>query len=1166
MKYTKRSLVGLFTLLIIPTWGAQAANNAPYPFGEEFVYHTCPSGFDKQGMSCLKPASLKCDTGYSMSSNKQSCTKRLTQNLSSRCPSGYSDISDYRFPRIRGGARAGYCKKKLVERDSSGSSSYTYYGGSVLVFWKGSAKLSALKSTDTTYGLKGNDNWFYYRGGRNEVVRAKYAHKKKISYCPSGYTKSGSTCKKTVTKPVVKHCPSGSLNNGRCIVSPLRHSPIEETMATLYPRYSNDAEQQNVAAFRYLDNMFTLDPELGDIVSTMSSEGLGQDFSKLWANAEKSTVDEALEMVEGFAALQPHLPYLEDMLFDIYYDRAAAEFILANRSIDQARIDWVNDADVSVTSLERSRQNAVDILQRSLNEYWSLIDNHPQAYMRMVQKRPLHSARYLNGQGQYSPIFEGEHLVEEYKDALLVYQMMNTLLEQQVHLSKLKAVYANAGAMKGLGAEAEILLNGLASKAAQLDQLLGSGAKVSSLLASEQVKFNSYSIQLRAVIQWLNGDGNYLGLPDDFVPFFVDATVPGNTVYDPFYALKNTLEGAEGIVNKAKESFRRAKDASTNYKYQRDRFRQTFANEQQALNNQLFKLLGCRSEQSDNLCLGQTEAQRKGSLIAQQQRSIKAAKLGVERAQKARQTIEGNITIEMERLEQEKQVYDAIDKIMVQFGQNELSLSQLLKAERNGESTGKAYVDISELLKQEDLETLDDFVTETGNVDLSSVQAALVSLKEALKDVPRDDAIKYTQTLAALERATIRGLERELLDINTRARIRALVLELKSAEVDIAKSMTYLAYEVERLVGLSAEAERLIAQLSQNQQQQAERYYANPVHYSVLTKGALEAEFAYAELQLWLFYAVQALEYKWQEPFKNEQKSLDKQSIFKIQGIDQLIDYYHALVVFDSERKTKLNFKATDKLSLKTDIFGYEDKRGKETLFYPALDGSGEMLTADEAFTAKLTQLVKSSGDNRWVTVEFSTVKELPFSTFFQGPVAASKEDPTCLLYGGSYLDKIDGVSVNVLLNYDISGLPETKAFLTYGGNSYMRSSKPGQLTADGTGIKDELIAYSTRFWKKSIDGLWSSKSSFKQSMKANLFTDSGYDSSGWRFLNPTYSFNERSVAASGWRLSIQLSSNFGEAVEVEAIDDIELIVKHNFFTRDYDECDGGSGPLLRLR
>ncbi|PTP59594.1 hypothetical protein CWO31_23310, partial [Vibrio splendidus] len=93
-------------------------------------------------------------------------------------------------------------------------------------------------------------------------------------------------------------------------------------MATLYPRYSNDAAQQNSAAFRYLDNMFTLDPELGEIVSAMSSEQQSQDFAALWDIEDKSTADNALEVVEGFAALQPDLPYLKEILFDIYYDRA----------------------------------------------------------------------------------------------------------------------------------------------------------------------------------------------------------------------------------------------------------------------------------------------------------------------------------------------------------------------------------------------------------------------------------------------------------------------------------------------------------------------------------------------------------------------------------------------------------------------------------------------------------------------------------------------------------------------------------------------------------------------------------------------------------------------------------------------------------------------------
>ncbi len=142
------------------------------------------------------------------------------------------------------------------------------------------------------------------------------------------------------------------------------------------------------------------------------------------------------EVVEGFAALQPDLPYLKEILFDVYYDRAVAEFILVNRSLDQARIDWVNDADVSVASLERSRQNAVDILQSSLNEYWSLIDNHPQAYVTQLPQRDLQSARYLNGQGPTFTYLWRRSFSSGYKRRSAGVSMMNSLLEQQVHLEQ----------------------------------------------------------------------------------------------------------------------------------------------------------------------------------------------------------------------------------------------------------------------------------------------------------------------------------------------------------------------------------------------------------------------------------------------------------------------------------------------------------------------------------------------------------------------------------------------------------------------------------------------------------------------------------------------------------------------------------------------------------
>ena len=129
-------------------------------------------------------------------------------------------------------------------------------------------------------------------------------------------------------------------------------------------------------------------------------------------------------------------------------------------------------------------------------------------------------------------------------------------------------------------------------------------------------------------------------------------------------------------------------------------------------------------------------------------------------------------------------------------------------------------------------------------------------------------------------------------------------------------------------------------------------------------------------------------------------------------------------------------------------------------MWYPALDGSGDMLTADEAFKAKLTQLARRVGQDRWLTIEFSTVKELPRSNFFQAPVVAGNGDLTCLADAGTYLDKLDGIGINLLVSMDISGEDTTLVHLTYGGNNYMRSRTPGTLTDGEVGIKDEGVVH----------------------------------------------------------------------------------------------------------
>jgi hypothetical protein len=65
-----------------------------------------------------------------------------------------------------------------------------------------------------------------------------------------------------------------------------------------------------------------------------------------------------------------------------------------------------------------------------------------------------------------------------------------------------------------------------------------------------------------------------------------------------------------------------------------------------------------------------------------------------------------------------------------------------------------------------------------------------------------------------------------------------------------------------------------------------------------------------------------------------------------------------------------------------------------------------------------------------------------------------------------------------------------------------------------------------------------------------------------------TSAFKERSVAATGWRLSLKLADRYGSLVDLNAVKDVELIFNHRFKPRNVDSCGGddGTGPLLLLR
>ncbi|PTO79471.1 hypothetical protein CWN93_18325 [Vibrio splendidus] len=922
-------------------------------------------------------------------------------------------------------------------------------------------------------------------------------------------------------------------------------------MAALYPQYANSSEAKSLTTFRYLERMYTLDPKSGEIIVAISEGREGTRFDSLWGNKEKRQADGAIETIESLAIKPSDLDVLKTVLFDAYYDRATAEFILANRSVDEARMQWIEQA--SISTIEQHRQQSFDILLRAFDDYWKLIENHPQEFASEQSSRNVQSARYLNGDGKSVPVYQEGTLITGYKDALLAYQLMNELLGQQLHLSKLKAVSANPEEQKSkLVDEATSLLDLVSSKERQLSSLLGAESYSHIMLSSELGKFKGNTAELKSVINWLKGDGNYLGLPDDFVVLMPDYNSQENVENSSFESLEKVLSG---LSHSLEYSLNKAQKERVDYHYQLDSFTRNFTQENGRLKARLFTLLGCSVNSVVSPCKDQTESQRKGSLIGYQLKSVQAAKTEGERAYRVHREVLKNISIEIERIEQEQQVNNTIDKITVKLGLNDIPFKSLIDESR------KSTFEMNSVLSSEEvkrsLDILDRFLNDIGSTDLSSTFSAIESLQDAFKGSSHDAEL-YIQKLALLERSRVKGLRAAPLDVFTEGKIKELTLELETAKADMAKSLSNLVDDAGRLVTFSVEAQRLVAQIDQNEHLRSERSYANPLNFSTLTVETSRAESQFSNLQEWLFYSVQALEYKWQESFYDRVEGFDKNFVFKLQDTQQSTVYLDALKRFDDKRYTPFGQKVTDVISLKEHIFGYIDNHGGKTIYYPAPDGSGDMLTADEAFNAKLKLLSRNFGFDEWLTVEFSTVKNFPKTNLFHGPILGNEDDVMCLEVAGNYSDKIDGISINLAINYNISGESATRALLTYGGNNYMRSRSPGMLMDDAQGLKGDLISYSTRFADIS-NGSVVSKSSFKQNMAANIMTDY-YDTK--ELLNPTYSFKERSVAASGWRLSLQLGDEYGDIVETEAIDDIQVIVQHSLKARRASICSGESGPL----
>ncbi|WP_444884100.1 fibronectin type III domain-containing protein [Microbulbifer sp. PSTR4-B] len=962
---------------------------------------------------------------------------------------------------------------------------------------------------------------------------------------------------------------------------------VDPTVQIRKQLYYNEADQvpaaqhnpaqgifsRDKAAFRYLDLMYIVDTDTNTVINPYASGEATVEFSSLYDTVERNLATDVEAFIFEQLTHHPNNENLQRFTLDVYYDRAVAEMILANEALDNARISRLrNEAvEVEVGHIETAHQ----LLKDALEQYNSLLTYAPEFLAQWGPTRGQISPRYYDPNDlAQKDVTPAELLFTGYKDVTMLYQLMSKLVSTKVQQARLAVVagQTNTTLLAQMVDEMDTLRSELIAKEASLRAIFPNvdftQVQGFSGLPEAVSEWNTHISDLENSVSWLTGETNILGLPQDAVLLVQGYGIDGNTVFDSFDALSDFLGNeSSGPIATAQNSLVAAKTSYENYRHSADKLATEYTDRHQQLGNWLYSLLGLEfpSNCFNQDCIIIEESAQQGSEIALQAKNIELAEIALSNNLQRMENLLDTIQIEIERRAEEEGIVDGMSKIILDYGSKQESISKQItnireEAEKSRKRGGFLKV-VGGAIKA--YFTGD---TSTMKQGIGQVVSSHKNLK-SIKEIGKLEALSIR--LGAEERAKLNDSTNKLLDVESRARVRTMWLEANTIALDIAQAEATVEQEVERLIGMLNQAQRVMSQMFTTNANLAERYFADPIHASRLTTEMLRAERHFEEAQKWLFYTVSALEYKWQEPFVGPSSGYRKEAIYGLRNAEELRDFHSEMLSFDQLRDLNGTQQATDKFSLKDDVFGYVDLISGITQSYPHPDPeqqNGSLLSSEKAFQEKLRLLSRSIREDIWVTVEFSTAKELPRSTFFKGPVIADDDDLTCLAAGGTYLDKIETIGLNIPVKYSLINETEVPAFLTYGGTSFLRSKTPGTLVDNegDVGIQGELITHSPRFWDTGEGSNLAFRDSYRVFMSANLDT---FNTGSGSNSTITSVFKERSVAATGWRLSIQLKDRFGQLVDIDAIKDIELIFNHRYKSRNFDTCgDDDGGPLLLLK
>jgi hypothetical protein len=286
-----------------------------------------------------------------------------------------------------------------------------------------------------------------------------------------------------------------------------------------WPDAATTAEQDR-AAFRYKVRLYTTD---GTGIRAETDN-----MDALYGTAERSRAQTAESELRAGLSQYPDSALLQNLLLDLYYDRTAAEFIIAGnmrtadgRTADRMRLGPATVATGLVIDDEINlHAQALEVYRSALDGHFALLTDSlgltasPPAgfalFKNLVPGRGLEPVSYLDGSNQVS-VTGGTLLLDGYKDLELLLNGLRDYGRTADDLGRLKASRNNAGDREDAqslitSAERFLFLQHAKLRRMFPDVELDSAESVAVSLAN-----------LETLAQSIRGGYSLLGFEDDFL-------------------------------------------------------------------------------------------------------------------------------------------------------------------------------------------------------------------------------------------------------------------------------------------------------------------------------------------------------------------------------------------------------------------------------------------------------------------------------------------------------------------------------------------------------------------------------------------------------------------------------------------------------------------------